>query len=565
MKISTIKLCLMLFAVFSAFGKINAQTTFEWVRTYDEPDKRNTIHDACFDKNGNSYLAGSQLIFQGNDTSEDFLTIKYDKDGNLLWQKTYDSGTGMDDVANTVVLDDRGNVYVAGFGDGVNELDQYVIIKYSPNGEELWRTFFNGPESGGIKWHDHATNICLDEEGNVYVTGTSQELDGNTFYVHTNIATLKLNSSGVIQWSHIYNTPENGDEWAAGIEVNRSGQVYVAGTTSNQNENTVADMLLIMYDKDGNLKWLKRYDGPASAADGVLTMTSDRFGNAYICGYQNDEANTGTADFYIAKYDTAGAFIWSDVINEDDPGVSANWHFTYAIAIDSEDNLYVHAYNTGFENFVAKYDLDGNRKWISFWDGLTRNPITNIAFDNDNNIYVTGDASNGGSDGSTLAAAKFDPSGNKIWVVSYEDGIVNDNGVWGNDSYGVGVDNDGNVYIAGNAGARPDYIFEVVKYSQTATGVNDDNPTAEKFNLNQNYPNPFNPSTTISFSIPETDFVTLIVYNSIGQEVVKLIDSELSAGTRQVQFNAANIPSGTYFYRLRAGNFVQTKKCLLIK
>jgi hypothetical protein len=99
----------------------------------------------------------------------------------------------------------------------------------------------------------------------------------------------------------------------------------------------------------------------------------------------------------------------------------------------------------------------------------------------------------------------------------------------------------------------------------SVTAVNDDNPVSENFRLDQNYPNPFNPTTTISFTLPTAEFVTLNVYNSIGQKVATLVENEISAGTHQVQFNAANLPSGTYFYQLRAGGFIQTKKCLLIK
>ncbi len=99
----------------------------------------------------------------------------------------------------------------------------------------------------------------------------------------------------------------------------------------------------------------------------------------------------------------------------------------------------------------------------------------------------------------------------------------------------------------------------------SVTDVRDDNSVADNFRLEQSYPNPFNPVTTISFSIPKSGFVSLTVYNSIGQKIKKLVDSELSGGNYQVQFNAANLPSGTYFYRLKTGDFVQTKKCILIK
>lgn len=85
------------------------------------------------------------------------------------------------------------------------------------------------------------------------------------------------------------------------------------------------------------------------------------------------------------------------------------------------------------------------------------------------------------------------------------------------------------------------------------------------YTLNQNYPNPFNPSTSISFALPETAEVRLIVFNAIGEEVATLANEELPPGLYKYQFNAHNLPSGIYYYRLQAGAYIETKKMMLIK
>jgi hypothetical protein len=85
------------------------------------------------------------------------------------------------------------------------------------------------------------------------------------------------------------------------------------------------------------------------------------------------------------------------------------------------------------------------------------------------------------------------------------------------------------------------------------------------FSLHKNYPNPFNPQTTISFDLPEKDMVYLKVYNLIGQEIATLVNQELDAGTHQYRFNAQNLPSGLYFYTLRAGSYSETKKMMVMK
>jgi hypothetical protein len=85
------------------------------------------------------------------------------------------------------------------------------------------------------------------------------------------------------------------------------------------------------------------------------------------------------------------------------------------------------------------------------------------------------------------------------------------------------------------------------------------------FELSQNYPNPFNPTTTIKYQIPNAGFVTLNVYDVLGNEIATLVEEEKPAGSYEVEFNATALPSGIYFYQLRAGSFVQTKKMILIK
>ena len=83
--------------------------------------------------------------------------------------------------------------------------------------------------------------------------------------------------------------------------------------------------------------------------------------------------------------------------------------------------------------------------------------------------------------------------------------------------------------------------------------------------LKQNYPNPFNPNTTIEFSVPEETFVTLEIYNTLGEKISTLLSDELSAGTYKYEWNAFEYPSGIYFYKLTANEFSQTKKLMLIK
>ncbi len=96
------------------------------------------------------------------------------------------------------------------------------------------------------------------------------------------------------------------------------------------------------------------------------------------------------------------------------------------------------------------------------------------------------------------------------------------------------------------------------------TDVEDETLPAE-FTLSQNYPNPFNPTTKINYALPKDEFVTLKVFNILGEEVAKLVEGRVTAGSHSVEFDASNLSSGTYIYRLTAGKFVSTKKMILLK
>lgn len=101
---------------------------------------------------------------------------------------------------------------------------------------------------------------------------------------------------------------------------------------------------------------------------------------------------------------------------------------------------------------------------------------------------------------------------------------------------------------------------------QWVTGIKEvDTGLPTGFELTQNYPNPFNPATTIKFSIPQSDVVTIKVYNVLGQEVQTLVNQVMNAGTYEVDFNASHLSSGVYIYSITAGNYAATKKMMLLK
>ena len=145
-------------------------------------------------------------------------------------------------------------------------------------------------------------------------------------------------------------------------------------------------------------------------------------------------------------------------------------------------------------------------------------------------------------------------NGGLTWVLEGE-GLTNES------LYGVHFTSPTNGYIVGTRKT-------LLKFGELSSVENfEDLPT--EYSLSQNYPNPFNPSTKIKFTIPELRFTILKIYDVLGNEVATLVNEELSTGTYEVEFSAtgggSELTSGIYFYQLKTGSFIETKKMLLLK
>jgi hypothetical protein len=117
---------------------------------------------------------------------------------------------------------------------------------------------------------------------------------------------------------------------------------------------------------------------------------------------------------------------------------------------------------------------------------------------------------------------------------------------------------------AGNPGGWGPFSV-VRRFNTIITGVDDERELPTEFAVDQNYPNPFNPSTLIEYALPRDAFVRLEVFGVLGQQITTLVQEERSAGYHAVRFNAGGLPSGVYYYRIVAGDFVQVKRMLLVK
>jgi hypothetical protein len=160
-----------------------------WVRRYNYNGRPGNLSDIAtaiaVDKNGNVYVTGQSL---GYPTEWDFMTIKYDAAGDTVWVRRYNGPGNEDDEAVALAVDNSGNVYVTGRSKGSGTHFDYLTIKYSPQGDEVWVRRYNGPGNGD----DFAYAVAVDDSGYVCVTGYSYSEDGYYDYV-----TIKYPPAGV--------------------------------------------------------------------------------------------------------------------------------------------------------------------------------------------------------------------------------------------------------------------------------------------------------------------------------------------------------------------------------
>jgi hypothetical protein len=176
-----------------------------------------------------------------------------------LWTKQFNGTGNGDDEIKAMAIDNAGNVYVTGYSfSGANGND-YVTIKYNTSGAQQWLARYNGPGSG----NDVANAIAVDNEGNVYVTGVSDQLTGT--YINDDAATVKYNAQGIQQWVARFNGVAQRADAGNAIKRDAAGNVYITGfTTVKTGAYTKKDFLTVKYNSSGAAQWNLTYNGPAN-------------------------------------------------------------------------------------------------------------------------------------------------------------------------------------------------------------------------------------------------------------------------------------------------------------
>lgn len=268
-----------------------------WVRAYNGPANEDDFGEAVrADANGNIYIAGYS---RATKKRSNFLILKYDGAGKLLWTKTFDGGHTQDARANGLEILRNGQICVTGYVSGAHGLSDIFALCLDSNGKVLWRYHYDGAAQG----EDKPTGTASDVGGDVLIIGASQGPGGSG----KDFVTIKLGPDGKPRWERRYNGEGDGDDIPTSVATSADGASVVTG--ASQGINSGSDFLTVKYGPDGKELWAKRYNGEANDVDHPIAVGLDASGAVYVAGASWGGKDNGF-DFVAIKYSADGTQQW---------------------------------------------------------------------------------------------------------------------------------------------------------------------------------------------------------------------------------------------------------------
>ncbi|MCW8809839.1 MAG: choice-of-anchor D domain-containing protein [Ignavibacteriaceae bacterium] len=400
-------------------------------------------------------------------------------------------------------------------------------------------------------------------------------------------------TNGEIIWEYGSNTdPGLGDFESVDVQRDFNGDNVedVLAIADGNNQGTGYKRAFLFDGTNGNIIWQLFYPGP-NPAFGKAIISVDDFTGDNIPEAVIAYGNNGSSDLSVRELNGSnGQTIWTTDMIEDEPKE------LLALPLPGGGTDIIAA-----EYFNRIHRLDGTNGNIIWTEpmGLSAGMIQIALIDDINNdqipdVLIASFAGNGfncisGATGTQLwswpmayqfgvaAMPDIDDDGFEDVVVGCQDQSLycisgkGDSLIFTNQFtdrvYAVNVmpSVDGNYSYEALAGTRDSKVACLSGGSDFGTNTEITKEMPTDYSLSQNYPNPFNPSTKIEFVIPKAGFVSLKIYDLLGREVKTLLNEEMQPGNYSIDFNASSLSSGIYFYTLNAGEFISTKKMILLK
>ncbi len=441
---------MLLFQIVFLLLPLAGQAQETWVATYDGPG--NWLDHAtaiALDKQGNVYITGFSAA-QYESSDYDYATIKYDAFGNQCWAERYNGPGNSIDMPAAIAVDDSANVYVTGMSfREMNANMDYATVKYDSNGNEQWIARYDSLD-------EYATDIDVDDEGDVYVTGSSGALGGY------DIVTIKYDGAGNELWLAVYDGLAYASAQAVGLVLDPFGDVCVTGSEGESSGlDPPTNYVTIKYSSAGDSLWVAKYDVPGQLYDFPTAMTVDTHGNIYVTGSSENVPDPWfDNDYATIKYDPEGHELW---VARYDGGWGGD--LPTDIAVDSVGNVFVTGWtisSVNTKNYATiEYDSKGHQSWISIYagEGLYYNEPSGIAVAPNGSIFVTGfmERLNGYLD---WAIVEYDETGSQQWVYSY-----NGAGDGEDRAVGIAADCEGSIFVTGfTTGIDTDWDYTTIGF-----------------------------------------------------------------------------------------------------
>lgn len=388
---------------------ISAQLGQSWISFWDGKghysDRTEGIET---DSLGNTYVLGTT---EGSYTSKDIILIKYTPGGQKVWETVWNGPANDEDLGTHIKFNHLGEIIIVGTCDNYynNFNKDVVILKYDTTGSLIWEAVYQGNND-----HDNPKDLEIDNLNNIYVVGDSEEgPTGNRDYM-----TLKYNNSGTLVWDNFYNGSLNSVDYAHGVAVSSTGEVYVTGDSRESGGSTI-DFTTVKYSSTGTLEWVNNYNGADNNWDYGKDVVVDEFDNVYATGYSKGGGSNNTTTI---KYNAqTGAIIWDDV--QTTSSADAGMQIEYC-AIDT--SLVIGGYQSGqYGDFsTLKLDTSGTFQWrTNYSSGNIRDIFWDMALDTLGRIYVGGRSSIPGNVSEYDAKIlRYDINGVEEWLFTYDGG-----------------------------------------------------------------------------------------------------------------------------------------------
>ena len=598
MKDSIKYLPLLLFAIFFFSNQMFPQAPDTmWTKTFGGT---NIDIGHCVQQTSDSgYIITGYTRSYGTISGRNVWLVKTDKNGNQQWNNTF--GGNSDDEGYSVQQTNDGGYIISGytesFGAGLNDV---FLVKTDASGNQVWTKTFGGAQD------DEGYSVLQTNDGGFLIGGVTSSYGAGS----RDMWMIKTDPAGNLIWQKTHGGLSSDGAWY--VDKTSDGGYILTGWTLSYGPGFIGNAWLVKTDSLGNQQWNKFFGGDDVDRGYAVQQTTD--GGYILTGY-TDSFGAGLYDMLLIKTDPSGNAEWTKTFG------GTGRDYGNSVQQTSDGGFIVLGYTLSFgaggdDFYLVKTDMNGNEQWNKTFGGTASDVGFFVRQTNDGGLILTGHTLSFGAGVHDVWLIKTDNiipvemlsftselSGNDVklfWSTVTE---TNNQGFemersqmskvkglidWERIGFveGRGTTTEVHNYSFIDESLEPgnyNYRLKQIDFNGTFEYSNIIDVIVDapiKFSLEQNFPNPFNPTTKIKFSIPSVTLrqaqsditVTLKVFDVLGNEVATLVDEYKPAGTYNVEFNTAshsgevrNLPSGVYFYQLKAGIFIETKKMLLLK